>query len=144
MLPLWHGKVFRISGPLWGHPPVNGGFIHKWPVIQNFGVSLLLAWTGCCTNSRVLTDLRHYSHPTSLNKPIITVLFFLTAIQIAVISLPTHMSFFTWWRHQMETFSSLLTLCAGYSPVTCEFLAQRPVTRSFDVFVDLRIKKTVE
>ena len=39
-----------------------------------------------------------------------------------------------WWRHQMETFSSLLTICAGNSPVTGEFPAQRPVTRSFDVF----------
>ena len=25
---------------------------------------------------------------------------------------------FTWWRHQMETFSALLDLCAGNSPVT--------------------------
>ena len=24
---------------------------------------------------------------------------------------------FTWWRHQMETFSALLALCAGNSPV---------------------------
>ena len=23
----------------------------------------------------------------------------------------------TWWRHQIETFSALLALCAGYSPV---------------------------
>ena len=27
-----------------------------------------------------------------------------------------------WWRHQMETFSALLSLCAGNSPVTGEFL----------------------
>ena len=33
----------------------------------------------------------------------------------------------------METFSALLTFCAGNSPVTGEFPAQRPVTRSFDV-----------
>ena len=33
-----------------------------------------------------------------------------------------------WWRHQMETFSALLILCVGNSPVTGEFLAQRPVT----------------
>ena len=39
-----------------------------------------------------------------------------------------------WWRHQMETFSALLVLCAGNSPVTGEFPSQRPVTRSFDVF----------
>ena len=43
-----------------------------------------------------------------------------------------------WWRHQMETFSALLAICSGNSPVTGEFPAQRPVTRSFRVFCDLR------
>ena len=47
----------------------------------------------------------------------------------------------TWWRHQMETFSALLALCAGNSPVTGEFPAQRPMTRNFDVFFDLRLNK---
>ena len=42
----------------------------------------------------------------------------------------------------METFPVLLALCAGNSPVTGEFPAQRPVTRSFDVFFDLRLDKT--
>ena len=46
-----------------------------------------------------------------------------------------------WWRHQMETFSALLTICAWNSPVTAEFTAQRPVARSFDVFFDLRLNK---
>ena len=41
----------------------------------------------------------------------------------------------------METFCTLLALCAGNSPVTGEFPAQRPVTRSFDVYFDLRLKK---
>ena len=41
----------------------------------------------------------------------------------------------------METFSALLTICAGNSPVPGEFPAQRPVTRSFDVFFDLSLKK---
>ena len=41
----------------------------------------------------------------------------------------------------METFYALLALCAGNSPITGEFLAQRPVTRSFDVFFDLRLNK---
>ena len=40
----------------------------------------------------------------------------------------------------METFSELLAICAGNSSVTGEFPAQRPVTRSFDVFFDLRVK----
>ena len=35
----------------------------------------------------------------------------------------------------METFSALLAICAGNSPVSGEFPAQRPVTRSFDVSV---------
>ena len=43
-----------------------------------------------------------------------------------------------WWRHQMETFSALLAICVGNSPVTGEFPTQRPVTRSFDAFFDLR------
>ena len=37
----------------------------------------------------------------------------------------------------METFSALLAICAGNSPVTGEFPAQRPVTRSFDDFFAL-------
>ena len=36
----------------------------------------------------------------------------------------------SWWRHQMETFSALLVLCTGNSPVPGEFPAQRPVTFS--------------
>ena len=69
-----------------------------------------------------------------------------------------------WWRHQMKTFSALLAICAGNSPDTiwchwatvskpvwsvvtalpifpCEFATQRPVTRSFGVFFDLRLNK---
>ena len=46
-----------------------------------------------------------------------------------------------WWRHQMETFCALLAIYAGNSPVTDEFPVQRPVTRSFDGFFDLRLNK---
>ena len=41
----------------------------------------------------------------------------------------------------METFSALLAICAGNSPVPGEFPTQRPVTRSFDFFFDLRLNK---
>ena len=47
----------------------------------------------------------------------------------------------SWWRHQMETFSALLAICAGNSPVPGEFPTQRPVTWSFDVYFDLRPNK---
>ena len=46
-----------------------------------------------------------------------------------------------WWRNETETFSALLAICAGNSPVTGEFPAQRPVTRSFNVFFDLHLNK---
>ena len=38
-------------------------------------------------------------------------------------------------------FFALLAICAGNSPVTGEFPAQRPVTRSLDVFFDLRLNE---
>ena len=41
----------------------------------------------------------------------------------------------------METFSALLAICAGNSPVPGEFPTQRPVTRSFDVYFDVRPNK---
>ena len=47
----------------------------------------------------------------------------------------------TWWRHQMETFSALLAICAGNSPVPVNSPHKRPVTRSFDVYFDLRPNK---
>ena len=43
----------------------------------------------------------------------------------------------------METFSTLLVICVGNSAVHGEFPAQRPVTRSFDVFFDLRLNKSL-
>ena len=43
----------------------------------------------------------------------------------------------SWWRHQMEIFSALLAICV----VPGEFPAQRPVTRSFDIFFELRLNK---
>ena len=45
------------------------------------------------------------------------------------------------WRHQMETLSALLAFCARNSPVTGEFPAHRPVTRTFDDFFDLRLNQ---
>ena len=41
----------------------------------------------------------------------------------------------------MKSFSALLAICAGNSLVAGEFHAQRPVTRSFDFFFDLRLNK---
>ena len=59
----------------------------------------------------------------------------------AQIQLLIHYSCLVWWRHPMETFYALLAHCAGNSPVPGEFPTQRPVTRSFGVFFDLRLNK---
>ena len=47
----------------------------------------------------------------------------------------------SWWRHQIETFYTLLAICAGNSPLSGEFPTQRPVTLGFYVFFDLRLDK---
>ena len=54
--------------------------------------------------------------------------------------LEENQAYISWWRHQMETFSVFLAFCARNSPVTGEFPPQRPVTWSFDIFFDLRLK----
>ena len=39
----------------------------------------------------------------------------------------------SWWRHQVETFSALLAICAGNSSVASEFPEQTSVMRSFSL-----------
>ena len=75
--------------------------------------------------------------------------YFLLSQRVLVVSfalnkmrkMPLLYGFFAWWRHEMETFSALLAICVGNSPVTGEFPTQRPVTRSFDVFFDQLLNK---
>ena len=63
-------------------------------------------------------------------------------LTLSTLTLPCYIdAVVTWWRHQMETFSASLALCAGNSPITGEFPSQMPVTRSFDVFFVLRSNK---
>ena len=62
-------------------------------------------------------------------------------ISLYGVTRPLRVKVISWWRHQMETFSASLAIWAGNSPVTGVFPAQRPVSRSFDVFFDLRLNK---
>ena len=57
------------------------------------------------------------------------------------IGISVALSLYTWWRDQIETYSALLAICGGNSPVPGEFPAQGPVTRSFDVFFYLHLNK---
>ena len=47
----------------------------------------------------------------------------------------------TWWRHEMETFSALLAICADNSQVTGVFPTQRPISQSSEVFLALCMNK---
>ena len=50
-------------------------------------------------------------------------------------------TWWSWWRHELKTFSVVLALFKRYSPVTGEFPSHRPVTWSFDISFDLRLNK---
>ena len=73
--------------------------------------------------------------------------FSLDILEIRLLSLEQYIDYtksqkiITWWCHQMETFSPLLALCVGNSPVTGEFPSWKPVTWSFDAFFDMRLNK---
>ena len=44
----------------------------------------------------------------------------------------------------METFSALLALCEGKSPVTGEFSYQRASNTGFDIFFDVSLNKRMD
>ena len=68
-----NGNIFRITGHLWGNPPVTGGLPSQSPVTQHFDVSFDLCLNKCWTNSQVAIDLRHCeTHVVSLQSIPIT------------------------------------------------------------------------
>ena len=134
-----NGNIFRVTGPLCGE--FTG---HRWiPMTKASGAQLLVftliwAWINGWVNNREAGDLRrHRSHSD------VTVMNLLWTHNYNDTAHNTTRVYFeiSWWRHQMETFSALLALCAGNSSVTGEFPWQRPVTRSFDIFFDPRLNK---
>ena len=70
----------------------------------------------CCTNQGVFT-------PCTISLPADWLLWTTTQLIHLHPSAPIPGQAI-WWRHQMETFSALLALCAGNSPVTSEFPAK--------------------
>ena len=80
----------------------------------------------------VSIELRRYMNPYNFFCKIGRCTLNWSAFYTSMWLFDTHAS---WWRHQMEIFSALLALCVGNSPVTGEFLSQRPVTLSFDFFL---------
>ena len=108
---------------------------------MNIGWPAIILFCSVCSNLpgyEGLSQLRYKVHGHGVNymRGMHFVLFF-----YIVLCYPQQGILIAWWRHQMETLSALLAICAGNSPVPGEFPAQRPVTRSFDVFFDLHPNK---
>ena len=124
-----NGNIFRVTGPF-----VRG--IHRWPV--NFPhkgqwrgalmFSLICAWANDWVNNRDAGDLRrHRAH------------YDVTVMQFLKESVDLYMS------HMMTSSNGNIFRITGH---LCEeftgpgeFPARRPVTRSFDVYFDLRLNK---
>ena len=133
-----------VTGLCGGNPPVTDGFSHKGPVTRK---KFHLMSHG---NVIFFRDVLPTNRKLGLKISVYTTSFYTELCQTTadvneskvyscfyfhnwtLISYWQNVS--AWWRHQMETFSALLAICAGNSPVPGEFPAQRPVTQSFDVF----------
>ena len=138
-----------------GNSPVTGEFPSQRPVTQSFDVFFDLRLNKLLINNRDSGDLRR--HCALYDVTVMIMYVSKLECEKIFVSLWPYFRFprwlcpgisdlrtfsiWKWWRHQMETFSALLAICAGNSPVSGEFTAQRPVTRSFDVFFDLCLNK---
>ena len=140
-------KVFPLLHISFNFVPIGtfDNMLAKVPVMvwrQTDGGSLTQWWpnslTHVCVNG--LQYAKHIELRHSFTKMSFTKAFFTKTSGIHFIKNIRRQNP-SWWRHQMEKNSALLAFCAGNSPVTGEFSAQRPVTRSFDVFVDLRLNQ---
>ena len=150
-----NGNIFRVTGPLCGEFTGPGEFPTQRPVTRSSDVFFDLRhnkplskqpWGWWC-ETLSCSLWRHHNGYWIRHMANSMALYGLCNFNIKV---PWHsvrscmtenISWITWWRHQMGTYVALLAFCAGNSPVTDEFPAQRPVTRSFDVFFDLRLNK---
>ena len=107
MTTSWHMKTPSMLLALWGES-ISHCSRHKGSIIRKFDAFFGVSQNKLLKNL-VRGDLRHHpAHVTSLCRR-----------QYIRLQFPTNQK--SWWRHQMETFSALLAICAGNSPVSGEF-----------------------
>ena len=101
-------QIAKFMGPTWGPPgscqPQMGQMLAPWTLMSGF----ISAQTQTLTI--VFESLSHYMELSPCTNS------------------DSKFNSQSWWLHQMETFSVLLALCVGNSPVTGEFPSQSPVT----------------
>ena len=117
----WYRNAFSLPCPFWGETPFTGRCPnYQWSNSEEYG------W---------INPLRRIAQPQQNKTMFIRYMYDCSFYTFLWYNAPS------WWRDQMETLSTLLAICPGNSPATGEFPAQRPVTRSFDVFFDLHLNK---
>ena len=152
MMSSSNGNILRVTGPLWGEstghrwsPLIKASDAELWcflwsapeqtvaqtietPVIWDAiaFIMMSLKWVLCMhafTSDTARLSIVRYGSDTTDNKE---------AMGLSI-SLSLDIVY-SWWHHQMETFSALLALWAGNLAVTGDFFSQMPVTRSFKFF----------
>ena len=115
-------------------PPCSllNALVNRTKIVSNDGLSQ--GWCQATAGTNAVWLLIRYLVTTSRAK-------FKSQYSNSTEPVEYHNAQIQWWRHQMETFSASLSLCAGNSPVAGEFPIQRPMARSFDVFFDLHLNK---
>ena len=131
MMTSSNGYIFRVTG-------------HKGQWRGALMFSLICVWINDWVNNGEAGDLRRHRDHCGVIVILSSVCWINRTNDLMVFAEEPQLlcpQSYSWWRHQMDTFSALLAICAENSPVPGEFPAQRPVTRSFDVFFDLRLNK---
>ena len=139
MSEYWPTAVDQNCAKKWQFPNLNKtGLCYKiqfpWPYFNHVYMYIYIYITTTDFLTSTYCRLLWYFNGNELNN----LVSYKYIIQVTRWIIITHPS---WWRHQMETFSTLLAICVGNSPVTGEFPTLRPVTWSFGVFFDLRLNK---
>ena len=85
-------------------------------------------WSTCIHRMNLIREKVYWNRPCQYSTNASTALFnvcsVLQKIWLYYLNTTSNGTWHTWWRHQIETFSALLGLCEGNSPVTGEFPAK--------------------
>ena len=135
----WYGFDSMITSDakrwyfLWN---ISTIFRHWLHLKLSFWQFLCSQWRQCRQNENISISVMYISIAKALQ--LVKILYVNSDIIPRIVARLCGISL---WRHQMETFSALLAICAGNAQVPGEFPTQRPVTWIFDVFFDLRLNK---
>ena len=116
-----------------GNSPVTGEFPSQWPVVRSIDIFFICAWINGWVNTGEAGDVRrHRAHHD------VTVMMFRPTWNFA-----NHQwnEVYTYSKMKRVFPNLLYRTIYIFPPVTGEFPSQRPVTRCFDVFFDLRLNK---